>query len=88
MTGEKIILPQARSAHEGELDAWFLCSYASPTFSRRFLDNLERADHFYAWQFGDELRIALARFQIDQLACESCTDDSSFTVLPYLLSPN
>ena len=68
VTREQMMLPQARSAREGELYVWFLCSCTSLAFERRFLEILERADHFYAWQLGDWLRIALARLQIDQLA--------------------
>jgi hypothetical protein len=60
-----LMLPQARSAREGELYVWFLCSCTSLAFERRFLEILERTDHFYAWQLGDWLRIALARFQAD-----------------------
>src|SRR5713101_6097588 len=67
--------PSSSSAHKEEFHVWFLCSCTSLAFERRFLEILERADHFYAWQLGDWLRIALARLQTYQFATQSCVDD-------------
>src|SRR5579883_2521482 len=75
VTREQMKLPHAHSTREGELYVWCLCSCTSLAFERRFLEILERTDHFYAWQLGDWLRLALARLQTDQLASQSCTDD-------------